>query len=421
MVWREKSRTLIIGMLIFAALLTISCNSKEEVEKGTNAGNQPRILDSSGQQADGDQIEVIQPTPDTEAKGDGEEITGEEEESDPGGDQDLKYVKGLPKYFAAEGWLDDNNIFGLTGTNPLRVELNSGDYFPLGFSVWNAQLSPDRKKIAYMNEDGITAANLDGTGKQLVASNQDNYLDGSELGGFIWAPDGSKLLLTQQYEWDADFAIYDLGSKTVKPVQIRLEDYFLTDAKGWAADGRIIFDTRASRKKDGTQEYGFGYRQDIAVFDPSTDEFKLITDTADGEFIDAVRVAEEGILFKRSYQDEEGNMVKEEIITGMMDFTGKVLWQADLGQVKSLNLSPDGRSLAYIVDDGREGMNKNYRLMVRKEDQDHMVMEFEVGDHFKGPFWSLDGQRILVSYAKNSDGENGGYQDVTLILTPGTK
>ncbi len=326
----------------------------------------------------------------------------------------IYHLAGVPRYFMAEGWVDEKNIFGLAGTNPLVYNLEEAATESLGVTAWGAWLSPDGRRVAYRKEDGIHLVNIDGSGKRFLWPEEGAEIFGGDPGGSFWSPDGSRLLVWYQYEWDSEFFIYHLDSGKVEPFSTHLEDYFLTSAVGWADNRRIIFTTRASRMKDGTGEYSHGYRSDLAVYDTAAGTFRLITGARDGEFIEGLSASANGILFLRWRQSGETASC------GLMDISGRVLWEEDPGRIISAALSPDGRALAYVVEKGSRGIDRLCRLVVKEGDRVTEVAELQV-EQLRGPYWSPGGL-LLVSFSSSIPQHDrpGSYRShySTLVVKP---
>ncbi|MGQ9497636.1 MAG: hypothetical protein ACUVRC_07140 [Desulfotomaculales bacterium] len=310
----------------------------------------------------------------------------------------------MPKYFTAEGWLDDERVFGRTGTNLLCVNLRSGGYRSLGVQAWNARLSPDGKLAAYDNEDGLYLVKADGTGKQLLLPR-----DPAFGGEYIWSPEGRRLLVKYQHEIDAEFFVYNSETKETKPVNTRFENYSLNRVVGWPEEHLLVFNTVSHKKKDGTVEYTEGgHRWDLALYDLSTGECSLITNADDGEFIVGTAAKKNGILFERRYKGKDAKTC------GLIDFAGRVVWEEDLGDVMCTAMSPDGNNLAYVVIE-KEDRNQVCKLLIETRTKIVEVRNLLVSDTFTGPFWSTDGSRLLFSHSCLTDGVSR-YSTVVLSL-----
>ncbi|HHW54606.1 MAG: hypothetical protein WBI83_03115 [bacterium] len=325
----------------------------------------------------------------------------------------IQSLPQLPEYFLAAGWLSEEEILGLSGTNPLRVKVQNSSYTSLGVTAWDIRLSPDREQFLFRNGDGIQLINGEGTGKKLLWSEQ---REGTTLQGGLWSPAGNNLLLYYEYEWDNEYFIYDLDTGNTETLAMDLPGYFLTSPTGWLDDQHLIFTARASRKKDGTQEYSSGYRSDLAVYNRETSETTLITNADDGEYLEGLSIGSSGILFQRYFAD---NAIPCGI--GVMDSEGGVHWEEATGRILSGAINPQGHA-AWIVDGEEEGMNQRAALFVRIGDSSRKAATLLFGDHLQGPFWSPAGQRLLLSFStalplpEQPDSYETKYY--TLIITP---
>ncbi|NLX90303.1 MAG: hypothetical protein GXZ07_01710 [Firmicutes bacterium] len=332
----------------------------------------------------------------------------------------LHRVEGLPEYFLAEGWIDEENFFGLTGTHCLSVSLLGKGTRSLVKNAWSAQVSPDGRKLSYLDENGINQINTDGSGHKFLWPEGESgspFLEGRPAGG-IWSPDGEKILCWYEHEWDCDFFCLRPGNNHLQALNTAMEGYFLASPAGWIDDSRLLFNIRASRKKDGTQEYSLGYRCDLAVYDLSAGTFEMITGAEDGEFIEAADLSPSMIAFRRYYGEAA------DLTHGVMDYSGRVLWEKDLGRVLSLSLSPDEKKIAYLVEEAASAADSNaaVKLVVKEGAQEKEVASLLVGDHLKGPFWSPAGDSILLSFSSRLPAEDSAgsllTHYTTLIILP---
>lgn len=214
----------------------------------------------------------------------------------------VRELRNLPEYFLAKNWLDENRIFGLAGTRPVVVDAKDGSCRALNVVAWWACPSPDGKLLAYGNEKGISVIGTDGRGDRLLVKARQGNTDpvnagASVLGaGVLWSPDSARLLFWEEHEWDSDFYVLDVASGRVSAVPTHMEGYFLTSPVGWVSCDAVVFNTRASRRKDGSGEYSSGYRSDILFVSLSDGCPRLLTDAGDGEFWQALNPLPDGQL-----------------------------------------------------------------------------------------------------------------------------
>lgn len=334
---------------------------------------------------------------------------------------ELKVVDGVPKYFLAKGWLDGRSILGITGTNPIRFNLDTGDYSTLGFTAWDVRPSPDGSWVSYLKEDGVSVARVDGTSKKHLwptrkPSAEEAAAGDADPGGGIWSPSATKLLVWYEHEWDTDFFVVDRDSGKERRLSTRRDGYFLTGPVGWLDEDRLVFTTRASVKKDGMGGYSHGYRSDLALYDLRDDSYRLITNAEDGEFIEGLSTGEHGIVFRRHWEGKKSPTV------GVMDAAGSLKWEEAFGESPGYPsghpaLSPNGDLACAVRVKKSDEVNHEYHLVVHSCGGRSVVAKMLVGDHLAGPFWSPDGRQLLLSFSYGAPAE-GGYQSryATLVL-----
>lgn len=339
-----------------------------------------------------------------------------------------KEIGGLPKYFLPTGWIDEDRLMGLTGTNPIRYNVGDGSWRPLGFTAWHAMLSPNGTQVAFLNDSGIGVAKSDGTETRLLPKPEVAGEGDGGLGGFVWSPNGKRLLVWIQHEWDAEYSILDLDSGEVTPLKTRLDGYFLTAPGAWPKPDRILFTTRANRTKDGKQEYTHGYRQDIALLDLKTGEFHPVTDAADGEFYSISGYADGQALVEKWFlePDEYSHQEKREF------------YLSDISEAEGLlsmeKIHLPHADIAYLV--GRDhilflttaltpppGSFSPVRAVYEVKDGAVTPFGFlAIGDHFTGFFPSPDKTRILFGLSRTVEDEYGGmmtsYETYLLAKKP---
>lgn len=218
-------------------------------------------------------------------------------------------LMGLPDYFTLQGWIDKDRLFGLAGEKPVIYNLKTGTYRSLDIRAINALLSPNSKLLAYQNENDISIVSIDGSINKEITTLKD-IIKTSALVSVnpmlcSWSPDGKKLLFSLQYEWDADYYVFNIENKKTKKVNTHLKDYFLTSFAGWFDNEKIIFNTRANRMLNGKQEYNFGYRSDIAVANLTNNDFYLLTSAEDGVFYEAISILPSKIYFRRYLKEKD--------------------------------------------------------------------------------------------------------------------
>ncbi|HHY39485.1 MAG TPA: hypothetical protein GX507_11280 [Clostridia bacterium] len=343
-----------------------------------------------------------------------------------------KKISGLPEYFLPTGWIDEDHLMGLTGTNPIRYNVGDGSWRPLGFRAWHAELSPNGTQVAFLNDSGIGVAKSDGTETRLLTKPEVTGEGDGNLGGFLWSPDGKRLLVWIQHEWNAEYSILDLDSGKVTPLKTRLDGYFLTAPAAWPKPDRILFTTRANRTKDGRQEYTQGYRQDIALLDLKSGEFCLVTDAVDGEFYSISGYADGQALVEKWFlePDEYSHQEKRKFyLAEVSESEGHLAGRLDM---KGIDLPHAGA--AYLV--GRDhilflttaltpppGSFSPVRAVYEVKDGAITPFGFlTIGDHFTGFFPSPHKTMILLGLSRTVQDGYGGmmtsYETYLLAKKP---
>ena len=197
----------------------------------------------------------------------------------------LRVLEDLPEAFRPAAWLSGNRFVGMAKGGLALVDAATGKHRSVGPEPWDLAASPKGDRVLVVAGDRLRVVTADGgEAFTLPASGP----SGQVLAGGLWAPDGSRLLVWETTEWDAEYYLLqaEAGAQP-RPVPTRLDGYFLTSPAGWLPDGRVLFVTRASARRDGTREYTSGYRSDLAVYDPESGEYRLVTGVEDGVYLEA--------------------------------------------------------------------------------------------------------------------------------------
>ncbi len=332
----------------------------------------------------------------------------------------IQIVEGLPRYFRAGGWANEHTIFGLAGTTPVLFDLETGKASYPGVTAWSASLSPRKDFLAYTSEGGVYVVGVDGSNNTFLwpGETAEKPIGDGYFKGGLWSPGGDKLLVWFEHEWDSEFFIVGLEDQGAAKINTRLDGYFLTAATGWADERNIVFTTRANMMKDGTREYTFGYRSDLAVYNLETQTYRLISDTTDGEFIEGLSAGPAGILFLRWFAG------KDTTSYGVMDPAGRVLWEEPYYQSMNIFLAPDGQSVACLVENRQEEMNVIYELVIRPRGGiSKSILELPIANYILPEiFWHPNARRLLFTFVTTLPRDNppGSYQDkyYTLVVEP---
>ncbi|ACA60067.1 hypothetical protein Daud_1565 [Candidatus Desulforudis audaxviator MP104C] len=276
------------------------------------------------------------------------------------GDFTVLRLPGLPPHFELAGWLDTETLVGRSGDRVTVFRQYTGETFTLGGTAWNVWPAPDGSRVAYNNEQGIWVADTK-TGADTLVVARDPQRE-TAPGGVIWAPDSTRFLFTYEHEWDSEFFVVEPGGEPSR-LDTEMENYFLKAAVAWPVADRVLFTVRASAKKDGTREYGSGYRSDFAVYDISDGSFERITDLNDGCFITFEGSAAEG-RFAYLIRDEQQRPLE----TGLMDTEGRGVNRRGVNPaVSGLLTSAVGGSVYYLRPVEHVGPGDLMRILVEQD------------------------------------------------------
>jgi hypothetical protein len=234
----------------------------------------------------------------------------------------------LPRYFKFYDYIDENHFIGLTKNKPFIYSVKSHKFEIISETLcWNIKLSPDKNIITFDNEHGIGTINMKTGKEEMVFSREEmnkNYPDAESI-DFVWGYNSDKLLLVQQFEWNANYSILNLENKKLKELNTKLEGYFLSAPIKWIDENRILFSIRALSKKDGTAEYSHGYRQDLALYDLRNDSYQKLTDAGDGEFLDYISNSQGVVYLRKSNSDNQSKYLS-------LDLNNYAIKETDLAE-----------------------------------------------------------------------------------------
>lgn len=97
----------------------------------------------------------------------------------------------------------------------------------------------------------------------------------------------------------------------------------------------VVFNTRASRRKNGSGEYSSGYRADILSVSLSDSRPRLLTDAGDGEFWQALEPLPGGRLLCAW-----GTRENWPAGFGLIDLEGKVTWLETGSGTRQVRVAP---------------------------------------------------------------------------------
>ncbi|MGQ9533232.1 MAG: TolB family protein [Desulfotomaculales bacterium] len=318
----------------------------------------------------------------------------------------VRELRNLPEYFLAKNWLDEDRIFGLAGTRPVVVNAQDGSHRALNVVAWWASPSPDGRFLAYGNEKGISVIGTDGKGDRLLVKARGNTdpvnTGASVLGGVLWSPDSARLLFWEGHEWDSDFYVLDVAGGGVSPVPAHLEGYFLTSPIGWVSSDVVVFNARASRRKDGSGEYSLGYRSDILLVSLSGGR-RLLTDARDGEFWQALEPLPDGRLLCAW-----GTKENWPAGFGLIDPEGRVTRLETGPGTRQVRMAP-GADRWLEVRDAVQGQTDNVcEIFLARAGGAQKLATVTFGDSFEPPAWSPSGKQVVLSFASRFPADASG-------------
>jgi hypothetical protein len=199
----------------------------------------------------------------------------------------VRPIVNAPRYFELSGWVTNDSLWGLAGSNPVDLHVASGAARPWGVRASGAGRSPDGSALAWGDTSGIWIMRRGGRPRRLVRySTLPSAPAGDPTNEILWAPNGRRLLTSWRDEGSVTHVLVDTLNGAIEPVMTRLAGYGAATAVRWMDDRRILFATAATSAKDGTTGYReSGWRGDFAVHDLGTHTYDKVTDVPDGVFL----------------------------------------------------------------------------------------------------------------------------------------
>lgn len=300
----------------------------------------------------------------------------------------LKEKEGLPRYFSATGWFENNSFYGLRGNQFTIWDPEKGTTELLLPDVWQILIAPDRKKLAYTNSKGLNIFDFTTLQSETVVE-ADKF---SELAAPVcWSPDSARLIYAVEHEWHSDFFILELASRASGPFVFQNVDNFLSKPVAWLRNGNTIFIVSSAKSRDGRREYmSAGYRSDLMEADPRG-IFRKITRMVDHRHISFAGLTEdekEALVLIR-----EKNLEYRTAIVDLADGDLEYLsWQGDR---ITAGISPDGRFVAAAF--SLPGEPAGYRLELLDRYTKEIIFEYEnpAGTTPEGFFWHPGGRKFF--------------------------
>ncbi|HET6703031.1 MAG TPA: WD40 repeat domain-containing protein [Gemmatimonadaceae bacterium] len=201
----------------------------------------------------------------------------------------VRPIVNAPRYFVLSGWVTNDTLWGLAGSNPVDVHATSGAGRPWGVRASGATRSPDGNALAWADTAGIWILRRAGRPRRVLRfSSLPQRPVGDPTFDVRWAPNGRRLLTAWADEGTVAYALVDTASGGLEPLTLpRLPGYGMPGISLWLDDRRMLFTVRATSGRDGTTGYReSGWRGDIAVHDLGTHAFERVTSVPDGVFLE---------------------------------------------------------------------------------------------------------------------------------------
>jgi len=275
------------------------------------------------------------------------------------------------------------------------------------------------RKIAYINDGecggGLYVVNSDGSGEQLIG--------GGLLETLSWTPDGKRIAFIN----DEGLQIMDADGKDVQLLLQFPHEGFIANDAHFSPDGSHIAFARNysvyAVKEDGTGETELmegqflGWSPDsnsvFIRFKPSRSTDKGVVLSDSGQIFSAPidRPGDRRLLFERLQAgpgevalSPDGTKVAYTAGAGPEGSPPYSMFTADIGsggkpspiaapaqELSGLSFSPDGTQVAYV---DREGSSPGLWVSNVDGPDRRQVISGQANDHFSPPVWSPDGSQI---------------------------
>src|SRR5688572_13091914 len=220
---------------------------------------------------------------------------------------DVRPIVNAPRYFVLSGWVTNDTLWGLAGSNPIDIHVPSGAGRPWSArGASGASRSPDGTALGWADTAGIWIMRRGGSPRRVLSfASLSERPAGDPPNSVMWAPNGRRLLTWWSEEWTRTYGLVDTASGSIEILTTRLPGYMLPGAELWLDDRRILFTTRATGPKGGEPEYReSGWRGDLAVLDLGTHQYERVTDVVDDVGLGVMAAWGDTVLALRRTSDE---------------------------------------------------------------------------------------------------------------------
>jgi len=213
----------------------------------------------------------------------------------------VRPIVNAPRYFELSGWVGNDTLWGLAGSNPIDIHAGSGAGRPWGVRASGARRSPDGSALAWVDTTGVWIMRRGGGARRILRfSSLPQRPAGDPTFDIHWAPNGRRLLTSWADEGSVTHALVDTASGGLEPLALRIAGYSPPALALWLDDRRMLFTVRAIGGKDGMTGYReSGWRGDIALHDLGTHQFALVTSVPDGAFLEPMAAWGDTVLAMR--------------------------------------------------------------------------------------------------------------------------
>lgn len=217
-------------------------------------------------------------------------------------------VAHAPRRFRPAGWDGDSVLWGLAVSTVARVAIDDGTS-SIGAGVpdaraWSLNAAPG--VVSWTDEQGwfVRREGLPPVLRVPMAAAPAGT-DGPPQ--VLWAPDGSRALLTWTGEGATAYALAEVAGGPLTPVGIRIAGYAPAQPLHWLDDHRLLIDVRALVRHDGSGDATeSGQRGELAVYDLDAGETRVVAGADDDRFLtSAGLVAPDSVLVYERARDGE--------------------------------------------------------------------------------------------------------------------
>ncbi len=219
----------------------------------------------------------------------------------------VRPIVNAPRYIVLSGWVTNDTVWGLAGSNAIDIHVASGAGRPWSVrGTPGASRSPDGTALGWADTAGIWIIRRGERPRRVLSfASLSERPAGDPPNTVMWSPNGRRLLTWWAEEWTSTYALVDTSNGSMEVLTTRLPGYMLPGAELWLDDRRILFTTRATGPKGGEPEYReSGWRGDLAVLDLATHQYTRVTDVHEDVGLGVMAAWGDTVLALRRTQNE---------------------------------------------------------------------------------------------------------------------